>query len=235
MLKYIQKLFYERALMKSRNIQKGSTFHIVIIVILVAAVLGLLGFVFWQNFMNKKDAQTKTSSTSVTKTSQTSSANPSAANTELTIPEWSVKGTYQNTSANLVGLTYVFERIDPTTNKTIDTTSDKAQWLILTTPTIQASNDCKDSYTGAISRYLGDPITNIGAGSDGNPDISAADAYAAMKVPNTSYEAKAHVGNYYYFLSKPQALCASENDPLVTATGYVFTATQEFMTNLKAQ
>lgn len=37
--------------------QSGSA-HVIIIVILVIALLGVLGFVFWQNFINKKDLPT---------------------------------------------------------------------------------------------------------------------------------------------------------------------------------
>jgi len=43
--------------MKFRTNQQGSAAHIVIIVALVLVVLGLLGFVFWQNFL-KKDTVT---------------------------------------------------------------------------------------------------------------------------------------------------------------------------------
>jgi len=39
-------------MIKNSSHQKGSA-HVVIIVILVVALLGALGFVFWQNFMNK--------------------------------------------------------------------------------------------------------------------------------------------------------------------------------------
>lgn len=39
--------------MKSRIKEQGSALHIVIVVVLVVALLGALGFIFWQNFINK--------------------------------------------------------------------------------------------------------------------------------------------------------------------------------------
>jgi len=39
--------------MESRIKEQGSALHAVIITVLIVAVLGLLGFVFWQNFINK--------------------------------------------------------------------------------------------------------------------------------------------------------------------------------------
>jgi Tfp pilus assembly protein PilE len=62
--------------------QTGSA-HVVIIIILVVAVLGLLGFVFWQNFIQKKD--TTPAVTTTTKTADTT--NSPAATTK----------TYKNT------------------------------------------------------------------------------------------------------------------------------------------
>jgi len=43
-------------------LQKGSA-HVVIIVILVVALLGALGFIFWQNFINKEPAPKQTETT----------------------------------------------------------------------------------------------------------------------------------------------------------------------------
>jgi hypothetical protein len=77
--------------MKSQSKESGSIVHIVVIVILVAAVLGLLGFVFWQNLMDKPaDTQSSTQQTS-TGTKEPASVDSTDANT-LSISEWSVKG-----------------------------------------------------------------------------------------------------------------------------------------------
>ena len=56
--------------MKNISKQVGSA-HIVIIVILAAAVIGLLGFVFWQNFISPKDvAKSEVSDTTDTQVEQ---------------------------------------------------------------------------------------------------------------------------------------------------------------------
>ena len=51
--------------MKKLKNQTGSA-HVVIIIILIAAVLGLLGFVFWQNFAKPKDNAASSAATSTT-------------------------------------------------------------------------------------------------------------------------------------------------------------------------
>jgi hypothetical protein len=45
---------YERASMKTRIKEQGSATHLAIVVTLVVVIIGLLGFVFWQNFLNKE-------------------------------------------------------------------------------------------------------------------------------------------------------------------------------------
>jgi len=47
--------------------QKGST-HVVIIIILVFVLLGALGFIFWQNFINKEPSQSNPESNTSTNT-----------------------------------------------------------------------------------------------------------------------------------------------------------------------
>ncbi len=80
--------------MKSRHSQTGSA-HVIIIVLIVA-LLGVLGFVFWQNFMNKP-ASTQTSA------AQTAPQTPTGKT--LTVSEWGVKGTY-NVTSSTPGYTY---------------------------------------------------------------------------------------------------------------------------------
>lgn len=76
--------------MKKSNNQTGSA-HVVIIVILVLVIIGLLGFVFWQNFINKPAAnQANTSqSTSAASTSKNDTKAPAA--TGFTVTQWSIK------------------------------------------------------------------------------------------------------------------------------------------------
>lgn len=77
--------------MKSRNKESGSVVHIVVIIILVVAVLGLLGFVLWQNFLNKPVA-TQTSTQQTSSDNKGSSSTTSTEVQPLAISEWGVKG-----------------------------------------------------------------------------------------------------------------------------------------------
>jgi cytoskeletal protein RodZ len=67
------KILHEGTSVKKSNNQTGSA-HVVIIIILILAILGLLGFVFWQNFIQKKAA----TSTSTTASSNAASSDPYA-------------------------------------------------------------------------------------------------------------------------------------------------------------
>ena len=64
--------------MKKLNNQTGSA-HVIIIIILIAAVLGLLGFVFWQNFAKPKDNAASSATTSTTAKTTTPTADPYAS------------------------------------------------------------------------------------------------------------------------------------------------------------
>jgi hypothetical protein len=58
--------------MKSYTKQRGSIVHIAIVIILVIAILGVLGFIFWHNFLDKKTTTPTTAqSTSTTQTADT--------------------------------------------------------------------------------------------------------------------------------------------------------------------
>ena len=76
--------------MKKLNNQTVSA-HVIIIVILILAVLGLLGFVFWQNFVNKPATSSNTSSAT-----QSAPSNTTKNNKTLIITEWGVKGSYSS-------------------------------------------------------------------------------------------------------------------------------------------
>ncbi|MDB5166970.1 MAG: hypothetical protein JWN26_115 [Candidatus Saccharibacteria bacterium] len=74
--------------MKSRQSQAGSA-HLVIIIVLVVALLGALGFVFWQNFINKPVAnQANSSQTTPTTKTDTTTTSPTA--TGFVVSGWSV-------------------------------------------------------------------------------------------------------------------------------------------------
>ncbi|MFZ3010178.1 MAG: hypothetical protein WA030_04165 [Candidatus Microsaccharimonas sp.] len=194
--------------MKSRIKEQGSAAHIVVIVVLVLAVLGLLGFVFWQNFMNKTETATSTTETTTTTEPVESTEQ------KLTVSEWGIEGSYTSTK----DLEYK-----------IDTTNDISV-LEFTSPAVAAIDGNCNEYTAGIVRYLGDEVTYIGAGSTGNPESTGKGIYESMDVPNASWEAKAHIGDYYYFMSRPQSACESDQaDALID----VQAAALEFLLDAK--
>lgn len=195
--------------MKSRN-QTGSA-HIVIIIILVVALVGALGFVFWQNFMNKS-AIVGNTNTSTSKAGDVSEAKT------LTISEWGIKGSYSGNKS----LSYAIGSSEGTDN------------LQLTSDIIKPGGLCDNN--GSIARYKGDDVTTLGAGSTGNPEITAKDAYENMSVPNISWRAKAHIGAYYYFLSKPQSACLKDmvGESIADESEMLSGSTTEFFESMKA-
>jgi cytoskeletal protein RodZ len=56
-----------KLMIKHSDNQTGSA-HVVVIIILVVVVLGLLGFVFWQNFIQKEESASSTQVTTTTST-----------------------------------------------------------------------------------------------------------------------------------------------------------------------
>ncbi len=57
--------------MINKNLSQKGSAHVVIVVILVVALLGVLGFVFWQNFINKSSSTDIDSTQNQPKTSNT--------------------------------------------------------------------------------------------------------------------------------------------------------------------
>jgi hypothetical protein len=89
-----------------KSTQTGST-HVIIIVILVIVILGALGFVFWNNFLNKPAAH-KAASTTTTSTPASASTTTNPANlATLSIPELKVGLLYDK---SLPVLGYVGEK-----------------------------------------------------------------------------------------------------------------------------
>lgn len=129
--------------MKSHNKESGSVVHIAVIVILVLAVLG---FVFWQNFMNKPRAS---------ETTQTSSSIKS-----LEVNEWGLKG---STTQDVTGLTYKI-----TTDTETDDNGKQYSIDILVFIPSGLLKDCQQ-YAGNVIRYhdANAPIITSGNGPTG--------------------------------------------------------------------
>lgn len=194
--------------MKSRIKEQGSAAHIVIIVILVVAVLGLLGFVLWQNFIQPALSTTPLS------TSQETAESDTAGKTNITITEWGVKGSFESD----LTLTYKF-----------DVFNDNSEAVSLNSENMLNTKICKEGgYGGFIDRYMADETVYQGVGDTGTP---AKELYESRK---ESGKATAHVGDYYYFITFPQAACAGTDDPAYNDSLKAWNATIDFVKSLTA-
>jgi len=202
--------------MNYHDAQRGSG-HIVLIIAAVVVILGGLGFVLWNNFLRTPAAST--SSTTSTSSTNTSDSTGASIADMISIPEWGIKGP----TSGVAGLKY---KIGTVYNM---------QSLVFTTPILEADSECGVGYAPAITRYEGTAVANIGAGSAGNPEATAAEAYETMAVPNTSYVAKARIGDYYFFVLRPQAVCDSATAEIDAELGVVFAATREFILNAETE
>jgi len=85
---------------RKRDNQSGSA-HAVIIIILIVAILGLLGFIFWQNFIQKNDTtptKSITTTTPATTTPATTSIATKSTAISLPISTYGVEVPYDSTS-----------------------------------------------------------------------------------------------------------------------------------------
>jgi hypothetical protein len=93
--------------MKSRTSQQGSTARIVIVVILVVALLGALGYIFWQNFVQKDQVMQGNTSQLVEQKptdmqdEKTETQTPSPSNETAAAPNGTITG----------GITYPSDRL----------------------------------------------------------------------------------------------------------------------------
>ena len=209
--------------MKKLNNQTGSA-HVIIIIILIAAVLGLLGFVFWNNYLKVKPSADTTNKT----TNSQQSTNTPVSQTDFVVKEWGVVGSYQQVSSNTNDLNYKFKKIDLSNNKiVVASASDSGAYLVITSPALDAL--CGSDAGLPISRATGESTMSAGVGY---PDSTAAEVYKSISETNKNYSAKAHVGNYYYFLSAPQGACADPNTSN-TSEGDILKVAKSFLENLK--
>jgi len=82
-------MYYE-LMIKNSSSQKGSA-HVIIVIILVLALLGALGFIFWQNFLNKDTDDSSTPAATSTGTDKTVTQDEKTKQEYLLVSEWGVK------------------------------------------------------------------------------------------------------------------------------------------------
>jgi hypothetical protein len=194
--------------MKSRILEKGSSAHIVIIIVLVVALLGALGFVFWQNFVNKPATTSITESSAETK-QVTSSDNM------LVVKEWGVKGDI----GELADVSYT---IDDETNQA----DEGYQSMTISADGLPA--ECNNLSVGKTVRLTANQQIPVAAGPS---ESTAKEAFDS----NDSGLA-AHVGEYYYFYYGPVGnVCWSgDDDPIYDQVTQTIKSGRSFVETLIA-
>lgn len=86
-------------MIKTSSKQKGNA-HVIIIVVLVIALLGILGFVFWQNFINKESTDAATNQKQVTDQPAEEGKDPNEG--YLVLNDWNIKFKLPQTGDEIV-------------------------------------------------------------------------------------------------------------------------------------
>lgn len=195
--------------MKDRHYQRGSAVEITIIVVLVVAVIGALGFIFWNNFVNKpvnnvvdKDKSSKT-------TSDASIA------PRLTIESWNIGGDYTDKSVQLI-----YKTANEFGNDVVNFSDVRLNGV---------DSGCDDeSVAGYMVRLTGDQEAIQGSTKT---NITAKEAYDKYG-KNSDSSPISNVGEYYYLYTGPQAPCTS-NATLAQIQENASKAAVEFVKTLR--
>jgi hypothetical protein len=165
--------------------QKGSA-HVVIIVILVIALLGTLGFVFWQNFINKKSAEVTSDSKQTTNQPTEKVKDPDEG--YLVLKDWNIKF---KLPADSNEITYYKKQAEPN-DKGIE------EYYEFSTKRVEAlGGQCVEP------NNLGQVIRN---GSMSRTKIKREGEIASGSAVNNNES----IAGYYYYISGGQSTCANE-------------------------
>lgn len=179
--------------MKHSTHQTGSA-HVIIIIVLVVALLGVLGFVFWQNFVSEQPADIETGIAG--ETAQISSQPVKT----LTVSEWGIEGSYESR------LTLVYQIAENNPNSLYFSTLERNEQHNL------AYNNTAGcfGYKGAIVRYLPDDRVIAPDGTD----------HGSVEEYYTDSEYAFISDGYYYTYQPTQSPCDElwENNDIDTET-----------------
>lgn len=190
-------------MIKITRFQRGST-HVVIVIILVVLLAGSLGFIFWQNFINKPATPTKTDAiTTKESTKEKTATDTNEGFTVLT--DWSVR----------------FKSNSQKYTLTKKSTDDNIEYYYVSSNEVKAlcgDNEAASAYIGVITRYS--PDTILGGMYD-NMTASEAFANATDKVVTSKY---------LYVLTGPQSACTDDNAAMSQVTASVAELKTQFKT-----
>ena len=160
----------------SKKNQQGSA-HLTVIIILVAVILGLLGFVFYQNFMQQPIQVTDNSILNTSETPVISEVDPNT----FTITQWGIKGIYDGQ--------YTLEY-------TLKTAFDSSDYIALTSPDVDQR--CLGRELLLISKYSANDVI----GGHGHLAIENPKTAAYFYSINYFKDEMVKAGDNYYVLDQ---------------------------------
>jgi hypothetical protein len=193
---------------KKQKYQSGFSHLLILTIILGLALVGTLGFVFYQNFIVKKDDSSKTLTTNSNKKSDSTTTDKTVAEPKNTfkIPELGIKGIYNGAHP----INYDMN------NKTYSLLTKTLAFI--DSSDIPASCGASGEYrpgVAKIARYAPDDDAtgvslNGGTADPGYVWPKASEAYAVDEY--TNLRSHKHVGNYYYYLVGSAQACPNASD-----------------------
>lgn len=189
---------------KNKN-QTGFAHFMIITVVLVVALMGTLGYIFYQNVINKNNETSKifdnskksdtvsTNKTSESKIMPVSKSSPDTKNT-LKITDWGIKGEYHGNHS----ITYEIRSGNTITFINSDEISAGCIEGVAKIVRLKPDDDMRATMVNG--GYVDSSVTA--------PKVS--EGFAVDKYADD--QANKHVGNYYYYLAGPAQYCPSTVD-----------------------
>ena len=199
--------------------QSGFAHLMIITVILGLALVGTLGFVYYQNFIQKKDtvSTTNTSSETSYKDNNKSSDVVTENKNTFEITEWGVKGVYSGNhpvsySIALNASNFTVANADVASFSSSDVTGI-----------------CSETGFGAIARATGDTVMFV--------DPQYQTTVSKYYNENSNGDLIKKVGSYYFVFVTPHQGCATsenDNDPDVQINTQIESDLHDYMLTLES-
>lgn len=172
--------------MKSVMSERGSTL-VVIVIMLAIVLLGVLGFVFWQNY-TKEDISTGNTNTTQANTTNDTDTDEQATTKQFTISEWGITADYMS---------------DATVRYQLGYPADGDPYVELRVDTLASVGNGETSFGLIYRRDKDAHLVEL----DGSQGISFQE-YAAQYPQHARL-----IGDYYYQYAYPQAARTESGTP----------------------
>lgn len=184
----------------STNNQRGST-HVVVIAVLIVIILGLVGYLFWNNFVAKKDSTNQSASTSTaSKSSAVATSSPTATKSPdltgyLVLDDWKVKFKLPSNSGEIL----YFSDTQNTDNRY------DANYYGFTTKLVDALGDSCSKSTATLG-----PVIYLGTLRRTKNKIDVEGMPSGPYPLNNNQP----INSYYYYVNNAQATCSENGSDL---------------------